>query len=247
MKQRGIIKLEGTIEDVTFYKSKDGFLAKTKSGVSKDRINSDPKFARTRENGSEFGSAAKAGKALRDAVKTLMKNAKDSRVISRLHTIMSKIQKLDTTSARGSRNVGTALADAAAKAMLKGFEFNSDSKMSSILFKPYTVDMATGKIIINGLVPLNDSEPPDGATHLALRGAFVKVDFETGASVIEYTNVVNLLIDSTSTDVILSAAVPAGGGTKLGLLLIEFSQSVNGVQYALGSGAFNALVIAEIA
>jgi len=37
-KQKGIIKLEGTIGDITFYKSQDGFLAKGKGGISADRI-----------------------------------------------------------------------------------------------------------------------------------------------------------------------------------------------------------------
>ena len=37
-KQSGIIKLEGTIGDVTFYKSKDGLLARSKGGVDASRI-----------------------------------------------------------------------------------------------------------------------------------------------------------------------------------------------------------------
>src|SRR5438128_842093 len=123
MRQSGILKLEGSIDDVTFYKSQDGFRVRKRGGVSKERIKSDPKFARTRENGREFASAANGGKSLRDTVKTLMKNAKDSRVVSRLLFIMSKIQKLDTTSTRGNRTVGTAMATPDAKAMLKGFEF----------------------------------------------------------------------------------------------------------------------------
>ena len=50
-KQKGIIKLEGTIGDITFYKStQDGHLAREKGGVSADRIANDPNFQRTREN-----------------------------------------------------------------------------------------------------------------------------------------------------------------------------------------------------
>jgi hypothetical protein len=56
-RQKGIIKLEGTIGDVSFYKSKDGYLAREKGGVDGDRIKNDPAFQRTRENGSEFGRA----------------------------------------------------------------------------------------------------------------------------------------------------------------------------------------------
>ena len=66
-RQKGIIKLDGTIGDITFYKSQDGYLAREKGGVSADRIANDPNFQRTRENGEEFGRAGKAGKMLRMA------------------------------------------------------------------------------------------------------------------------------------------------------------------------------------
>lgn len=61
-KQKGIIKLDGTIGGITFYKSQDGYLAREKGGVSAEKIATDPAFQRTRENGEEFGRAGKAGK-----------------------------------------------------------------------------------------------------------------------------------------------------------------------------------------
>ena len=71
-KLNGLLKIEGTLENLTFYKTQDGHLVKTKSGVSADRIANDPNFQRTRENGAEFGSSASAGKLLRNTVRTLM-------------------------------------------------------------------------------------------------------------------------------------------------------------------------------
>lgn len=58
-RQKGIIKLKGTIGDITFYKTQDGHLAREKGGIDASRIKSDPAFQRTRENGSEFGRAGK--------------------------------------------------------------------------------------------------------------------------------------------------------------------------------------------
>lgn len=55
--QRSIIKLRGSISDNTFYKSKDGYLPRVKSGIEKEQIMSDPAFQRTRENFAEFGRA----------------------------------------------------------------------------------------------------------------------------------------------------------------------------------------------
>lgn len=83
-RQSSIIKLKGTIGGVTFYKSKDGYLAREKGGVDASRIKNDPAFQRTRENGSEFGRAGNAGKVLRNSIRVLLLKASDYRMVSRL-------------------------------------------------------------------------------------------------------------------------------------------------------------------
>ena len=117
-RQDSIIKLNGTIDGISFYKSKDGHLARKAGGVSKARIASDPAFIRTRENGSEFGRAGSAGKVLRTALRGLMQKASDSRVSSRLTAEMVHVIKADETSDRGLRNVLDGEVE-----MLQGFEF----------------------------------------------------------------------------------------------------------------------------
>jgi hypothetical protein len=132
-RQNGLFKIKGTLDNVTFYKSVDGDLARMKTSVDKDRIANDPAFQRTRENGAEFGSSAKAGKLTRDSLRPIALNATDNRVVSRMTKLMSQIKNLDTTSVRGSRNVGVAMAGVNGKALLKGFEFNSSALLSSTL------------------------------------------------------------------------------------------------------------------
>jgi hypothetical protein len=247
-KQTGIIKLKGKIGDLSFYKTKDGHLAKEKGGVDGNRIKNDPTFIRTRENNAEFGASATSGKLTRDSLRPIAQNASDNRVVSRITTLMTKVKNLDLTSVRGKRNVGVAIASATAKALIKGFEFNKNALLGSILYKPYTVNTTTGVITIPGLVPVNDIAFPAGATHMSLTGCYANVNYATGITDVKLTNVQNLLIDGTATAVTLTpTAVPAGTGTKLYLLKIEFFQIVNGVQYSLKNGAFNALRVVEIA
>ena len=74
-KQRGFLKIEGTLGDVTFLKTQDGYLVKEKSDIG-SRIATDKAFQRTRENNAEFGRAGKAGKTLRAALKSVLLNAK---------------------------------------------------------------------------------------------------------------------------------------------------------------------------
>src|SRR5690606_37348938 len=96
-RQTGLIKLKGTLDNVSFYKTKDGNLARMKTSVDAKRIANDPAFERTRENGAEFGSSASSGKVLRDAIRPMMQNASDNRVVSRLTKIMTQIKNLDPT------------------------------------------------------------------------------------------------------------------------------------------------------
>ncbi len=244
---KGILKIHGTLDDLTFYKTQDGHLVKTKSSISKQRIMTDPNFQRTRENGSEFGSAASAGKLLRAAIRALLLTTSDNRITSRVTKVMTIVKNFDATSARGLRNVGVAISQASAKAELKDFDFNIDSPLSSTLFKPFAVNVTTGVITIAGLVPATDISFPIGATHVTVRGAWVKIDFAGNKSEIQLTNATNMAISNTATSVTLTpTAVPAVVGTGLFLLAVEFFQLVNAVQYTLKNGSYNSLSIIQV-
>jgi hypothetical protein len=57
---KGILPLRGATGNITFYKSKkSGNMMREKTGVEAKRIANDPAFERTRENGAEFGRAAR--------------------------------------------------------------------------------------------------------------------------------------------------------------------------------------------
>lgn len=246
-RQKGIIKLTGKIGDLSFYKTKDGYLAREKGGIDGERIKKDPAFARTRENGSEFGLAATAGKTLRDAFRPLMMRAADNRITSRLTRLMSQIRKLDTTSDRGMRSVGVAIQNQPAKDLLKGFNFNVRSMLNAILYRPYTLDTSSGEIEIVDLVPINHIAAPPNSTHVSFTAAWGKVNFADGVSDLSISPAVNLPIDSTQTTVTATPpTAPGGTGTDVFILLVEFFQEVNGAQYSLNDGGYNALNIVDV-
>jgi hypothetical protein len=246
-KQKGIIKLDGTIGDITFYKSQDGYLAREKGGVSGDRIANDPAFARTRENGAEFGRAGKAGKVLRNAIRNLLQNAADSKMVSRLTTEMLKVVQADATSERGLRNVIDGEID-----LLLGFDFNLNGKLGTTLYAPYTatIDRVAGTLVIDvpAFIPLNMIAAPGGATHFKLNSAGAEIDFENETFVVDANSSAVLPIDVNATAVInLANAVTAASTHPLFLVFgIEFYQQVNGNFYSLRNGAFNALSLVAV-
>lgn len=247
-KQVGTLLVSGDIGNIGFYQKNGKAYARRKSQLDGRRLLYDPAFERTRENMQEFTEAAKAGKLLRDAVRPMLIAVKDGTAANRLQAVMAKVKNLDAASARGARNVSGGIADPAARQLLAGFNFNQGAILNSVVYKPYEVDTATGIINISEVLPVSDIIFPQGATHISFKGCWTRIDFATGESEVTFTNVENLARTAPQIDVELTPDnAPSGTGTDFFLLLVAFYQEINGVQYALKNGAYNALSIVAIA
>lgn len=246
-RQKSILKLQGTIGGISFYKSKDGYLAREKGGVDASRIANDPGFARTRENGAEFGNAASAGKLLRDTMRALAKDASDGRVTARITQIMAQIKNMDEANARGERSAAEGMAKDEAKQLLIGFNFNANAILGTVLYKAYEIDPETGEIKIAALIPKNDISIPSGATHIILKSGFASIDFMTGTSEMVVSAPVRVAVNAVEQAVSLKPVnVPAVEGTQFILLSIDFIQQVNNVDYSLNNNAYNVLAIVSV-
>ncbi|ADR23153.1 hypothetical protein MATR_29980 [Marivirga tractuosa] len=246
-RQKGIIKLKGKIGDLSFYKTKDGYLAREKGGIDKERMKNDPAFQRTRENGAEFGRAGKAGRLLRTSVRPLLLKAADGRVASRMTREMVKVVKSDTSNDRGQRTASEGDVE-----LLKGFEFNQNGKLNATMYAPFSaaIDRASGEATVNipGFIPQNTFAAPGGATHMRLIVAASKVDFEGESFDLDTDESSDIAIGPQSESAInLTATVPTTGDFPIFLLFgVEFLQEVNGTMYPLKNGAYNALALVEI-
>ena len=247
-RQKGIIKLKGTLGGITFYKtSQDGHLAREKGGVEKSRIMSDPAFQRTRENGSEFGRAGKAGKLLRTALRALLLNSADGRMVSRLTKEMVKVIQADLVSERGLRNVIDGEAE-----LLLGFEFNIRGKLGTSLYAPYTaaIDRVTGDMTVDipPFIPINMIAAPSGTTHYKIISSGAEIDFEAETFVEQHSETAILPWDALATVAIAQTNSVTAASTKpLFLALgIEFYQQVNGQMYSLKNGAYNPLSLVGV-
>ncbi|SNR43492.1 hypothetical protein SAMN06265371_1038 [Lutibacter agarilyticus] len=246
-KQTGIIRLKGTIGGISFYKTADGHLAREKGGVDASRIKNDPAFQRIRENGAEFGAAGKGGKVLRNAIRLLLQNAKDKRVVSRLTTDLLKIVKTDTTNARGARTIEDGNIE-----LLEGFEFNANGKLGATLFVATVnaFDRVTGDATVSvaPFAPTVRIAAPAGTTHFKMVMGAAEVDFINETSVFESDETAVLPYDNALTAQIDLSAVVTANSTKpvAQVLGIEFYQEVNGQMYSLKNGSYNALSIVDI-
>lgn len=246
-KTSGVIKIEGTVEDLTFYKKDGKNFVRKKGGISKERISSDPNFVRTRENNNEFSHSGSSGKILKLALGSIVFKAKDSKLSSRLLQLMSRIKNLDTVSARGNRQVSVGIGTDEGKQLLKGFDFNANAPLKSVFFANYSLDTTTGVTTVTDFIPLEQLMYPQGSTHISLQSAVVHLDFATQESEIALSNLVNLPLNLTmSTSVLTPSSVPEGTGIQLFLLLVSFYQEINGIQYSLKNEEYNVLNVVEV-
>lgn len=246
-KQRGIIKLEGTLDDITFQKTQDGYRAKTKSSVPAARIFTDLSYVRTRENMAEFSRAAKAARLFRTSFQSKARKVGDGRAGSRLVASMMKVLKQDAIHDRGLRTVVDGDV-----ALLHGFEFNVHSTIESSMAAPFeaSIDRANGEgsISIAPFIPEDMIKLPTGADHFIVFATLVEVDFEN-ASYKVFSKETEVLPWDTNATAAIDLTVASGGISTLPLFLalgIEFRQEVLGKNYSLKNGAYTAMSIVKV-
>lgn len=148
---------------------------------------------------------------------------------------------------RGERRVADGVATAEGKLLLKGF-FNVNAILGAVLYKPFQVNVATGEISIASIIPQSDISIPEGATHVIFKSGYASVDFANENSEIAVSDSMRLAINAAAQPLsIKPEAVPALEGIHFILLLIDFVQAVNNVDYSLNNNAYNVLNIVEVA
>lgn len=242
-KQSGHIKIRGTIDDLTYAKTKDGFSVRKATIVPKGRMFKDPRFKRTRENLQEFNEAAKSNKLIRHCFSGVSKNIADKRVMTRLTAALFPVIRTDSQNPRGYRKV--TYGDLS---KLKGFEFNAVNPMTSAFRDPVvtTINRPNGEVSIAmpAYTPGITIKYPNEATHYRFVYAAAALDFLTE----NFSRDVKLGATQLLDELPVAAAttvlqLPANSSDPVFVLLgIEFFQkSEDGLLSLLTNGSFSSL------
>ncbi|WP_430810129.1 MULTISPECIES: hypothetical protein [unclassified Carboxylicivirga] len=246
-RQKGVIKLEGRVGDLSFYRSGGQYLAREKGGVDADRIKKDPAYARTRENGSEFGRAGKAGKELRNALNEVLARGADKKVSNRLAAAMLKAIQADATNRRGERTVQDGNLS-----LLKGFEFNAAAPLETILKLSHTVafDRAAGttQLAIDAFNPSEEVPQVEGATHVRFILATAAVDFGNQSYEVDVVDSVDIDLTALEQEAVsMNSAISADSPHPVFIVVgVEYHQLVNGSMYPLQTKTHNPMAIVEV-
>ncbi|BDD12580.1 hypothetical protein FUAX_50120 (plasmid) [Fulvitalea axinellae] len=243
-RQSGILKIEGKIDGISFYRKDGKYYARRSGGVSGARIRNDPRYRRTRENVAEFSEVARQGKLVRTAFRRELVGNASGNVTARLGSALYRVLKTDGVNRRGERKVS-----AGDLGLLAGFGFNANASVDTALAAPLGLafDDSAEKVTWAGTVlPARDVVAPSGATHFRLRLAAASLDFDNAGQVSASATGPETAVDSLDE---VAVALEAGydkslSGHTLALAGIEFLQAMNGELYPLSNGAYNAMGIA---
>jgi hypothetical protein len=243
-KQTGVITLKGPVGRLSFYKTKDGYLAREKGGVEKTRIMNDPRFARTRENMREFADNATASKLLRDALRPVISKIGDRRLNLRITQALMQVLKSDEVNVRGDRKVKEGDWN-----LVKDMEMNSGSSLGSTLFfeLQFNESAASWEVILPAFTPQDMIAVPSGATHYKISATGVGIDFDLGSRSLTGSGSPVLSVLDPALSQTLTVDKAQLSGTHFAFVLsVEFIQIVNGVEYAINNGAHNAAKVISV-
>ena len=242
--QTGPVRIRGKVGNLIFSKTANGDEVKTESSLNAERLRTDPRFKRTRENWNEFRRAAKAGKLIRHTFATQSKPIADSMGHGRLLKHTMRIVKSDYSNERGNRQLINGDFN-----NLLGYEFNVHQNLESTFKAQFEILLdrtaGTAKIIIPKLLPENDLTQMPGATHFKLFAAAVEFDWEKEKAIPDFTESTQIgLNDPAVNPQTLSLILPqASTKTIVVTMGVRFYQEVNGKFYQLSNTSVNAMAI----
>lgn len=169
--------ISGTINGITFVRTKYGNFARAKSRINKNDFKTSPSFAKMREQNDVFGKAAKYGGLIRKGFSRVLTNAKQSDTSRRLTKLLFSIIKTAGKNERGEPDMLQSDLD-----MLKRFEFNTTRKLSSTLYAPYNVHVNREEgvvtVVVNDFDPATAINAPVCATECKLTVAVAELKFD---------------------------------------------------------------------
>jgi len=157
----GAVQFIGSLDNMSAYKMRgsDKIILRKKGGPSKKQIKHSPNFDLTRRNNREFGGRSKAAAQIKNLLFPLRFLA-DYNITGPINALLKPIQKMDTESEWGKRNVLISKNPR----LLEGFTLNRKNLLESIVSNPFLWNIQKDQVIIEvpGLLPgINFTAPGD--------------------------------------------------------------------------------------
>lgn len=213
-------------EDCVTYRLKgiDDPIVKKKTGFTKKGMKDDPKYAKSRENASEFGAVTRLCKEIRMALKEVLPKSNNLEVCNGLTTIMRKMMCCDMVSARGNRCLKNGFESAAGKALFTGHDFNPNGLLRNTFKGNYHFSAPKRQLVFEPFITREAFIFPEVADAVGLRLGALRFDFTTSASILKLTDLFLYGYDSCITESLQLSIddFPDGEGVDFFLLEVAF-------------------------
>ncbi|GGD17585.1 hypothetical protein [Flavobacterium orientale] len=230
-RQKGIIKLSGTIGGINFYETKDGSFAREEGGgFNSEAIKTKDSMAPVRENASEFAQVSRVGSLFCRGLLPFLQTCKDTKRYRRMVSLLQEIKTLDAVSERGKRTTTLGLATPMGKKLWWEFDLTERSP-EDLLPGTYQVAAGSTGLTVSDL-DLSRLVFPKGATLVELRYGVLDVDFT--ALTFQLHMAAPLFLDKDFADSSVSLALDGGivmTGTLFPVVGVRFYQVVGGEKY----------------
>ncbi|MGV8091694.1 MAG: hypothetical protein AB2L24_07515 [Mangrovibacterium sp.] len=248
-RQAGDIKLEGTINDITFYKMENRYFVRQKAGVDRKRFMNDPAFLRSRESSHTFGLASAAAGIFRMAFSSLLQDFPCHRLNSAVTGAMVKVFPGD----EASRDGACALNSGNLR-VIEGFEFNKCALLGDILQVPYHADIDRGRgearVSVPGFIPSDCLINSGNGTHMKFHMGCAAIHFQDGTYQFVRTESEPIPIGLKQEQAFdLSVVLPGTEINDLPLFLVlgvEFYRKALQKYFKLAGGIYNALQVIRV-
>ncbi|MDR2274186.1 MAG: hypothetical protein LBF27_24980 [Sphingobacterium sp.] len=248
-RQIGIIKIKGSIGDLSFYESGGMQLVRKKTGATKKQIEADPRFERTKENAQEFGRTMKSCKLLKQQLQDVLFQCTDKSFFNRLVSRMSMVIKSDPAHRRGERMV-----TGAGLELLGGLETNRNFKFKDQVLTDIDVSFdvikGEGIVTIPAFIPAQRIRRYETSTHAQLVSAVIEFGAVIPAQIeaIVWRSVHHELsgVRSVPGMKFSFARMPKPENALIVLLGICYFEQISGSYFPVAKGKYNAMLFDKI-
>jgi hypothetical protein len=173
----GLLKLRGSIDDLSFRETEDGIVVGMKPGPSRERVLTHENFKRTRLNASEFKLAVRSATLLRRALDTAIDGVRTTKLSGRMNGLLYSVADRDAEHDLGYRCAATGDVS-----RLEGFEFNHKLSLDyalPVIFEQH-LDAVSGRaqVSIPSFIARRRKGFPKEATHFKIVSCVAAVDFD---------------------------------------------------------------------
>jgi hypothetical protein len=163
-KYKSLFKVSGDIGDINMYQREGQKYVRETTSLTKEKIMTDPRFRRTRENMMEFGGAGLVSKSLRVGLAAVAKRYGDSRMGARFLGIFKKMVR-QANGVRGQRPIEPFNY----RHLLEGKPLNRNIQLNSVITLPLDLQANVGRngatLTLTQLETDRDLIAPTYATH----------------------------------------------------------------------------------